>query len=81
MSYGKAALAKIEDLFKELQTGPNGLSDEEAKRRLLKAGLNVIPKGKKSWLGKEDSFTIQKHVQSSPDCCFISFVSKRLRVP
>ncbi len=47
MSYGKAALANIEDLFKELQTGPEGLSDEEAKRRLLKMGLNVLPKSKK----------------------------------
>ncbi|MDQ1279174.1 MAG: hypothetical protein QG670_434, partial [Thermoproteota archaeon] len=33
MSYGRAALAYIEDLFKELQTGPEGISDEEAKLR------------------------------------------------
>jgi magnesium-transporting ATPase (P-type) len=53
MSYGRAALAKIEDLFKELQTGPEGLSDEEAKRRLLKTGLNILPKGKKTSLARK----------------------------
>jgi magnesium-transporting ATPase (P-type) len=53
MSYGRAALAKIEDLFKELQTGPEGLSDEEAKRRLLKAGLNVLPRGKRTSLARK----------------------------
>jgi magnesium-transporting ATPase (P-type) len=53
MSYGRAALAKIEDLFKELQTGPEGLSDEEAKCRLLKTGLNVLPKVRKTSLAKK----------------------------
>ena len=53
MSYGRAALANIEDLFKELQTGPQGLSDEEAKRRLLKMGLNVLPKSKKVSLARK----------------------------
>jgi magnesium-transporting ATPase (P-type) len=53
MSYGRAALAKIEDLFRELQTGPEGLSDEEAKRRLLKTGLNILPKGKKTSLARK----------------------------
>jgi magnesium-transporting ATPase (P-type) len=53
MSYRRAALAKIEDLFKELQTGPDGLSDEEAKRRLLKTGLNILPKGKKTSLARK----------------------------
>ncbi len=48
MSYGRAAIAKIEDLFKELQTGPEGLSDQEAKNRLLKTGLNVLPQSQKS---------------------------------
>jgi len=47
MSYGRVALANIEDLFKELQTGPEGLSNEEARARLLKMGLNVLPKSKK----------------------------------
>jgi magnesium-transporting ATPase (P-type) len=47
MLYGKAALAKIEDVFKDLQTGPEGLSYEEAKLRLSKTGLNVLPKAKK----------------------------------
>ena len=50
MSYERAALAKIEDLYKELETGPEGLLDQEAKRRLLKVGPNVLPKGKKTSL-------------------------------
>ena len=53
MSYGRAALANIEDLFKELQTGTEGLSDEEAKRRLLKMGLNVLPKSKRASLARK----------------------------
>ncbi len=53
MSYRRAALAKIEDLFKELETGPEGLSDEEAKRRLLKHGLNILPKGKRISLARK----------------------------
>jgi magnesium-transporting ATPase (P-type) len=53
MSYWRAALASIEDLFKEYQTGPEGLSDEEVKRRLLKTGFNVIPKSKKISLGRK----------------------------
>jgi magnesium-transporting ATPase (P-type) len=48
MSYRRAALANIEDLYKELETGPEGLSDQEAERRLLKTGPNVLPKGKKT---------------------------------
>jgi Ca2+-transporting ATPase len=50
MSYERAALAKIEDLYKELETGPEGLADQEAKRRLLKVGPNVLPRGKKTSL-------------------------------
>ncbi len=53
MLYGKAALAKIEDIFKELKTGPDGLSDEEAKLRLKEKGPNVLPKSKKISLGKK----------------------------
>src|SRR5512136_1450757 len=53
MSYGRAALANIDDLFKEYQTGPEGLSDEEAKRRLREKGLNVIPKSKKVTIGRK----------------------------
>jgi len=48
MSYKRAALANIEDLYKELETGSEGLSDQEAERRLLKMGPNVLPKGKKT---------------------------------
>jgi Ca2+-transporting ATPase len=48
MSYRRAALANIEDLYKELETGPEGLSDREAERRLLKMGPNILPKGKKT---------------------------------
>jgi magnesium-transporting ATPase (P-type) len=50
MSYARAALAKIEDLYKELETGPEGLLDQEARRRFLKVGPNVLPKGKKTSL-------------------------------
>jgi magnesium-transporting ATPase (P-type) len=53
MSYWRAALASIEDLFKEYKTGPKGLSEEEAKRRLRETGLNVIPKSKKVSLGRK----------------------------
>jgi magnesium-transporting ATPase (P-type) len=53
MSYGRAALANIEDLFKEYQTGPEGLSDEEVRRRLRETGLNVIPKSKKVSLSRK----------------------------
>ncbi len=48
MSYERAALANIEDLYKELETGPEGLSEQEAKRRLQKMGPNILPKGKKT---------------------------------
>jgi len=53
MSYGRVALASIEDLFKEYKKGPEGLSEEEAKRRLRETGFNVIPKSKKVSLGKK----------------------------
>ena len=52
MSYEKAALAAIEDLYKELGTGPDGLLDQEAKSRFLKFGSNIFPKGKKAGLAK-----------------------------
>ena len=38
---------KIEDLFKELGSGKNGLSSGEAESRLQKYGLNEIKEGKK----------------------------------
>ena len=53
MLYEKAALANIEDLCKELETGPEGLSDQEAKRRLLTTGPNVLPTGKKIHLARK----------------------------
>jgi magnesium-transporting ATPase (P-type) len=53
MSYGRAVLASIEDLFKEYDTGPEGLSDEEVERRLRETGSNVIPKGKKVSLARK----------------------------
>jgi len=76
MSYGRVALANIEDLFKELQTGPEGLSDEEARARLLKMGLNVLPKSKKVGLARkiasqlENMFNLLLLVAS-----FLSFLS------
>ncbi|NMB48372.1 HAD-IC family P-type ATPase [Candidatus Kuenenbacteria bacterium] len=36
-----------EDLFQKLETGKNGLSDEEVKKRLAKHGANKMPEGKK----------------------------------
>lgn len=48
MSYEKAALATVEDLYQDLVTGPNGLSRQEASLRLLKIGPNILPMGKKT---------------------------------
>ena len=76
MTYKSAALAKIEDLFKELQTSPDGLSGEEANRRLLETGLNLLPKSKKtSWSRKifaqfKNMFNILLVIAS-----FLSFLS------
>jgi len=76
MSYRRAALANIEDLYKELETGPEGLSDQEAKRRLLKMGPNVLPKGKKTDLASRivsqfrNMFNVLLLIAS-----FLSFVS------
>jgi len=50
MSYERTALANIEGLYKELETGPEGLSYQEAERRLLKTGPNVLPRAKKASL-------------------------------
>ncbi|MBI2208544.1 cation-translocating P-type ATPase [Candidatus Woesearchaeota archaeon] len=38
---------KIEDIFKELQTGKEGLAEEEAEKRLQKHGYNEIKEAKK----------------------------------
>jgi len=76
MSYRRAALANIEDLYKELETGPEGLSDQEAARRLLKMGPNVLPKGKKTDLASRivsqfrNMFNVLLSIAS-----FLSFVS------
>jgi len=76
MSYRRAALANIEVLYKELETGPEGLSDQEAERRLLKMGPNVLPKGKKTDLASRivsqfrNMFNILLLIAS-----FLSFVS------
>lgn len=50
MSHERAALADVDALFGELETGPEGLSGQEAKRRLQKTGPNVLPKAKKASL-------------------------------
>jgi len=76
MSYRRAALANIEDIYKELETGPEGLSDREAGRRLLKMGPNVLPKGKKTNLASRivsqfrNMFNVLLLIAS-----FLSFVS------
>ena len=46
-SYQKAALASIENLYKEFGTGENGLSGGEARRRLEQYGPNAHPVSKK----------------------------------
>jgi len=45
--YQKAAIASMEDLYKEFETGENGLSSDEARRRLEQYGPNAHPVGKK----------------------------------
>ena len=45
--YQKAAIASMEDLYKEFETGENGLSSDEALRRLEQYGPNAHPVGKK----------------------------------
>jgi magnesium-transporting ATPase (P-type) len=76
MLYERAALADIEDLYKELETGPEGLSDQEAKRRLSKTGPNVLPTGKRIHLARKiisqfrNMFNVLLLIAS-----FLSFVS------
>ena len=48
MSYDHAAFSGVQEVYRDLATGPVGLSEEEAKRRLGKYGPNVIPSGKKT---------------------------------
>ncbi len=50
MSYERAALADVDVLFRELETGPEGLSHQEAEHRLQKTGPNVLPQAKKASL-------------------------------
>jgi Ca2+-transporting ATPase len=57
LSYDKAALAAIENLYHELGTGPEGLSDQEARLRLQKYGPNVLPMGHRDNLAQR--FLIQ----------------------
>jgi len=45
--YQKAAIASVEDLYKEFGTGENGLSSDEVRRRLEQYGPNAHPVGKK----------------------------------
>lgn len=52
MLYERASLAKIEDLYQDLGTGPDGLSSDEASLRLRKSGPNVFPTGKKASLAR-----------------------------
>jgi Ca2+-transporting ATPase len=56
-AYQKAALASIEDLYKEFGTGEKGLSSDEVRRRLEQYGPNAHPVGKK--LGMVRRFLIQ----------------------
>ncbi|MCP8309780.1 MAG: hypothetical protein H3Z54_14025, partial [archaeon] len=47
MSYRRAALANIEDLYRELGTNKDGLSSGEAQQRLRRYGPNTLPSAKK----------------------------------
>ena len=47
LSYRRAALANIEDLYRELGTKKDGLSSGEAKQRLRRYGPNTLPSAKK----------------------------------
>jgi len=47
MSYNDAAFSDVQEVYRDLATGPVGLSKEEVKRRLGEYGPNVIPSGKK----------------------------------
>lgn len=40
----------IEDVFTQLETGPDGLSGEEARARIARYGLNVLPRAKRRGL-------------------------------
>ncbi len=48
MSYRKAALSSIEDLYRELGTKEEGLSSDEARWRLQIYGPNTLPSAKKA---------------------------------
>ncbi len=47
MAYDQHAFADVQGIFTQFGTGPNGLSDEEAKLRLRKYGPNILPSAKK----------------------------------
>jgi len=48
LSYESESLASIEEIYRGLETGPNGLLSHEARLRLQETGPNVLPKGKKA---------------------------------
>ena len=53
LSYRRAALANIEDLYREMASNKNGLSSVEAQQRLQRYGPNISPSVKKAnLLGK-----------------------------
>lgn len=47
MKYDEAATSRIEEVYEQLVTGPDGLTDEEARNRLLKYGPNKLPVARK----------------------------------
>jgi len=47
LSYERESLADVEEIYRDLETGPNGLLSHEANLRLQETGPNVLPKGKK----------------------------------
>ena len=48
----KAYAEKIEDIFKKLNTSKDGLTDEEALKRLVLNGKNILNKKKKTSIFK-----------------------------
>jgi Ca2+-transporting ATPase len=57
LSYDQTAFADLEGAFRQLGTGPNGLSVAEARLRLQRYGPNILPSAKKSNIAEK--FVVQ----------------------
>lgn len=70
---------KVEDLYKTFETNENGISDEEAKKRLEKYGLNKLKEQKKKsklvlFLNQFNDFMIILLIFASIFSAFISYI-------